>query len=97
MYNINCNFYHDSKKGIRKCTEEIKSQCSGVNNAVYLEGGDFSEPSSRRRNTLPGPSGKGLQGPESSPLTGWGHPGPGTSSSNRAEQERKQEYARLNL
>lgn len=64
---------------------------------MYLVGGDFSEPSSRRRNTPPGPLGKGLQEPESSPLTGWGHQGPGTSSSNRAEQDGKQDYAGLNL
>lgn len=59
---------------------------------MYLVGGGFSEPSSRHRNTPPGPLERGPQGPESSQQTGWGHPGPETSSSDRAAQDRKQGY-----
>lgn len=64
---------------------------------VYLVGGGFSEPSSRHRNTPPGPVGRGPQGPESSPLTGWEHQGPGTSSSDRAGQDRRQGYGWVNF
>lgn len=64
---------------------------------MYLVGGGFSEPSSRHRNTPPEPLGRGHQGPESSQQTGWGHPGPGTSSSDRAVQDGKQGYEEVKL
>ena len=57
---------------------------------VYLVGGGFSEPSSRRRNTPPGPLGRGPRGPESSRWTKWGHRDPGTSSSDKAAGHRRQ-------
>lgn len=54
---------------------------------TYRVGDGSSEPSSKRRNTPPGPEGRELQGPESSPQTGWGPPGLGTSSSDTAAQK----------
>lgn len=54
---------------------------------MYQVDGGFLEPNSRHRNTLQVPVGKGLQGPESNPPTGWEHQVPGTSSSNKAVQK----------
>lgn len=66
---------------------EIKVCCLVLPLVIYLAGGDFSGPSSRRKNIPPVPLGRGPQEPKNSQQIGWEHPIPGTSSSSRAAQE----------
>lgn len=57
----------------------------------YLGCCGSSGPSSRHRNTPLRPWERAPQGPESNQLTGWGHRGPGTNSSDRAARQKTRE------
>lgn len=74
----------------RKCD----ARCLAFPLLIYLAGGDFSEPSNRRKNIPPVPWGRGPREPRNSQQRGLGRPIPGTSSSSMATQGKKETWQR---